>query len=351
MSPTLCGRLDARRRPASLWHTAHRVPDERATAGRTVNGVNDTRTTWSARFDRTPIVVEDLGLIDYHSAWDLQRSIAAERAEGLGSDRLLLLEHPSVYTAGRRTEEADLPIDGSPVVQVDRGGKITWHGPGQLVGYPIIRLAEPVDVVQYVRRLEEALISVCTELGLTVGRVEGRSGVWLPANDWSPERKIAAIGVRVQRGVALHGLSFNCNSMDGFGAIVPCGIRDAGVTTLTRELGREVTVAEIKPMVADAIVSALNGDLPVSDHDINRTAAVPAHRTTADAKAADGAGVPEAVSAAPTGSTADVKVADNGTEPAGMSTAPMPDSATSAPHSTAPSTPAAADTRGVRSIK
>ncbi|MBF6226185.1 lipoyl(octanoyl) transferase LipB [Nocardia abscessus] len=233
--------------------------------------VTDTRTTLSARFDTTPIVVEDLGLIDYHAAWELQRTIADQRAEGSGSDHLLLLEHPSVYTAGRRTEAEDLPIDGSPVVQVDRGGKITWHGPGQLVGYPIVRLAEPVDVVNYVRRLEEALITVCTGLGLVCGRVEGRSGVWLPATGLFAERKIAAIGVRVQRGVALHGISFNCNSaLDGFQAIVPCGIRDAGVTTLTRELGREVTVAEIKPLVADAIIRALDGDLPVTEHDIPR---------------------------------------------------------------------------------
>jgi lipoyl(octanoyl) transferase len=233
--------------------------------------VTDTRTTLSARFDTTPIVVEDLGLIDYHAAWELQRSIAEQRAEGDGSDHLLLLEHPSVYTAGRRTETDDLPIDGSPVVQVDRGGKITWHGPGQLVGYPIVRLAEPVDVVGYVRRLEEALITVCTGLGLVCGRVDGRSGVWLPATELYAERKIAAIGVRVQRGVALHGVSLNCNAaMDGFQAIVPCGIRDAGVTTLTRELDREVTVAEIKPLVADAIVRALDGDLPVAEHDIPR---------------------------------------------------------------------------------
>ncbi|MBP2193832.1 lipoyl(octanoyl) transferase LipB [Nocardia goodfellowii] len=232
--------------------------------------MNDTRTTRSARFDPTPIVVEDLGLIDYHSAWDLQRTIAAERAEGLGSDRLLLLEHPSVYTAGRRTEAEDLPIDGSPVVQVDRGGKITWHGPGQLVGYPIVRLAEPVDVVHYVRRLEEALISVVAGFGLTCGRVEGRSGVWLPATDLFAERKIAAIGVRVQRGVALHGISLNCTAMDGFQAIIPCGIRDAGVTTLSRELGRAVTVEEVKPLVAAAIVRALDGELPVTDHDIPR---------------------------------------------------------------------------------
>lgn len=240
--------------------------------GRNVRSVNDTRPTASARFDTTPIVVEDLGLIEYNAAWELQRQIADERAAGEGADKLLLLEHPSVYTAGRRTETEDLPIDGSPVVQVDRGGKITWHGPGQLVGYPIIRLAEPVDVVQYVRRLEEALIQVVSGLGIECGRVEGRSGVWLPATEWFAERKIAAIGVRVQRGVAMHGISLNCNSaLDGFQAIVPCGIKDAGVTTLTRELSREVTVTEIKPLVAAAIVAALDGEIPVRPHDIDRT--------------------------------------------------------------------------------
>ncbi|MET7770295.1 lipoyl(octanoyl) transferase LipB [Nocardia sp. NPDC005366] len=245
--------------------------------------MNDTRTVRSARRDTTPIVIENLGLIDYHSAWDLQRKYAAERADGLGADHLMLLEHPSVYTAGRRTEADDLPIDGSPVVEVDRGGKITWHGPGQLVGYPIVRLAEPVDVVQYVRRLEEALISVVAGFGITCGRIEGRSGVWLPATEIFAERKIAAIGVRVQRGVALHGISLNCNSaLDGFQAIIPCGIRDAGVTTLTRELGREVTVEEVEPLVADAIVRALDGDLPVTVHDIPR---VTAGAATVDANA------------------------------------------------------------------
>ncbi|MBL1074381.1 lipoyl(octanoyl) transferase LipB [Nocardia sp. 2] len=229
----------------------------------------------SARLDSTELLVEDLGLIDYTEAWEKQREIASERAEGIGQDRLLLLEHPFVFTAGRRTEAQDLPMDGSPVIEVDRGGKITWHGPGQLVGYPIIRLAEPVDVVAYVRRLEEALIDVCAQLGVNAGRVEGRSGVWVPANDFLPERKVAAIGVRVQRGVAMHGISLNCNStLDGFNAIVPCGIRDAGVTTLTRELRREVTVAEVRPLVADAITRALNGELPVTDHQITRPPAV-----------------------------------------------------------------------------
>ncbi|MCX4098677.1 lipoyl(octanoyl) transferase LipB [Nocardia sp. alder85J] len=232
--------------------------------------------TASARFDDTPLMVTDLGLLDYHRAWDLQRGIADERAEGHGRDRLLLLEHPSVFTAGKRTEPDDMPVDGSPVVPVDRGGKITWHGPGQLVGYPIVRLAEPVDVVDYVRRLEEALITVCTGLGVRCGRVEGRSGVWLPATATQPQRKVAAIGVRVQRGVALHGLSLNGNStMDGFRAIVPCGIRDAGVTTLTRELGRDVTVAELKPLVATAVRRALDGGLPVADHPVAPVTAGP----------------------------------------------------------------------------
>ncbi|MGF6880970.1 lipoyl(octanoyl) transferase [Nocardia sp. GAS34] len=227
------------------------------------------RLTETARFDQTPVDVDYLGLVEYHSAWELQRRIAAERAQGHGRDRLLLLEHPSVYTAGRRTEPQDMPIDGSPVVHVDRGGKITWHGAGQLVGYPIVRLAEPVDVVDYVRRLEEALIAVCTGLGLGTGRVPGRSGVWIPANSLQPERKVAAIGVRVERGVALHGISLNCDCpMSGFDAIVPCGIRDAGVTTLSRELRREVHVSEVLPLVADAIVRALDGDLPITDHHI-----------------------------------------------------------------------------------
>ncbi|KAA0023077.1 lipoyl(octanoyl) transferase LipB [Antrihabitans cavernicola] len=229
----------------------------------------------SARFDTDPVVVSDLGVIDYVEAWELQRSIAAERAAGVGPDRLLLLEHPSVYTAGRRTAPEDRPKDGTPVVDVDRGGKITWHGPGQLVGYPIVRLAEPVDVVKFVRRLEQALIVVCTDYDLECGRVEGRSGVWLPATmrdgSWLPERKIAAIGVRVQRGVTLHGFALNCDSaLAAFDTIVPCGISDAGVTSLSFELGRDITVADVHDAVADATIRALNGDLTIDDHDIER---------------------------------------------------------------------------------
>lgn len=231
--------------------------------------------TKSARFDSAPIVIDDLGVVEYVQAWELQRRIAGERANDVGADRLLLLEHPSVYTAGRRTAPEDRPKDGTPVVDVDRGGKITWHGPGQLVGYPIVKLAEPVDVVKFVRRLEEALIAVCTEYGIECGRVEGRSGVWLPATlrdgSWLPERKIAAIGVRVQRGVALHGFALNCDSaLAAFDTIVPCGITDAGVTSLSFEVGRHIGVADVRDAVAAQIVRALDGDLPISEHDIDR---------------------------------------------------------------------------------
>ncbi|WP_068275284.1 lipoyl(octanoyl) transferase LipB [Aldersonia kunmingensis] len=229
----------------------------------------------SARSSAEPVEVDYLGRIEYTAAWDRQREIAEERTADRGRDRLLLLEHPSVYTAGRRTEPQDRPTDGTPVVEVDRGGKITWHGPGQLVGYPIVKLAEPIDVVRYVRRLEEALIAVCTDLGLTCGRVEGRSGVWLPAGHdggrWRPERKIAAIGVRVQRGVAMHGFALNCNSaIAAFDTIIPCGITDAGVTSLSVELGRDVTIDEVRPAVTDAVLRALDGELPVAEHDIPR---------------------------------------------------------------------------------
>jgi lipoyl(octanoyl) transferase len=152
------------------------------------------------------------------------------------------------------------------VIDVDRGGKITWHGPGQLVGYPIVKLADPVDVVQYVRRIEQALIIVCDKLGVATGRVEGRSGVWLAADGTRPERKIAAIGIRVQRGVTMHGFEINCNAdLSAFDRIVPCGIRDAGVTSLSVELGRTVEVAEVLPLARDRVLAALDGTLPVED--------------------------------------------------------------------------------------
>lgn len=196
---------------------------------------------------------------DYVAAWDLQRRLHDEVVAGLAPDTLLLLEHEAVYTAGRRTEPLDRPLDGTPVVDVDRGGRITWHGPGQLVGYPIVRLPMPLDVVAHVRRLEQALIDSCAEVGLETGRVEGRSGVWVPADDRGPERKVAAIGVRVARGATLHGFALNCDcDLGAFDRIVPCGIRDAGVTSLSRELGRDVTVEEMLPIVERNAVSALS---------------------------------------------------------------------------------------------
>jgi lipoyl(octanoyl) transferase len=190
------------------------------------------------------------GLLDYQQAWQWQRQLHAQRVAGEIDDTALLLEHPPVYTAGRRTERWERPTDGTPVIDVDRGGKITWHGPGQLVGYPIVELPNPVDVVAYVRRMEEVLIEVCAELGVPAGQVAGRSGVWLPADDRGPERKVAAIGIRVAQGVTLHGFSLNCNpDLKWFSRIVPCGIADAGVTSLTAELGREVSVADALPVV------------------------------------------------------------------------------------------------------
>jgi len=192
------------------------------------------------------------GLVEYTVAWDEQRRIHDEVVAGDRGDTVLLLEHPSVYTAGKRTNSWDRPTDGTPVIDVDRGGRITWHGPGQIVGYPILRLADPIDVVAYVRRVERMLMDVCADLGVTTIRVAGdnRSGVWVPADDRGPERKIAAIGIRVARGVTLHGFALNCDpDLTAYDKIVPCGIRDAGVTSLSAELDRDVTVPEVLPIV------------------------------------------------------------------------------------------------------
>jgi len=191
------------------------------------------------------------GLVDYRSAWDLQRELHAEVAEG-GQETVLLLEHPPVFTCGKRTDPHERPLDagGAEVIDVDRGGKITFHGPGQLVGYPIVRLPDHVRVVDYVRRVEEALIGACAELGVATARVPGRSGVWLAATPTRPERKIAAIGIRVSRGVTMHGFALNCDvDLGWYDRFVPCGIADAGVTSLSAELGRDVTVAEMAPLV------------------------------------------------------------------------------------------------------
>ena len=182
--------------------------------------------------------------VPYEDGWALQRSIHSEVVTGIRGDALVLLEHEAVYTAGARTTRHERPTDGTPVVDVDRGGKITWHGPGQLVGYPIVRLPEPLDVVAHVRRLEGILIDVLAEYGVEGYRVEGRSGVWVrrPLS----EDKVAAIGVRVQRGVTMHGFALNCdNTLAGFRAIVPCGITDAGVTTLSELLGVDISPVEV----------------------------------------------------------------------------------------------------------
>jgi len=206
--------------------------------------------------------------LDYVEAWELQREIHAQRVSDDIGDTALLLEHPPVYTAGKRTEPHERPSDGTPVVDVDRGGKITFHGPGQLVGYPITKLPSHVLVVDYVRRVEEALIRAIADLGVRSGRVPGRSGVWLPRDASRPERKLGAIGIRVSRGVTMHGFSLNANvDLSWFDTFVPCGISDAGVSSLSAELGRDVTVHEaaaaVKPHLAELL--AWNAYTPSED--------------------------------------------------------------------------------------
>ncbi|TWP37042.1 lipoyl(octanoyl) transferase LipB [Leekyejoonella antrihumi] len=196
--------------------------------------------------------IEHLGFdpdfVDYQQAWESQRELHARVVAGETPDTTLLLEHAKVYTAGKRTAPHERPFDGTPVIDVDRGGKITWHGPGQLVGYPILHLPDPIDVVAYVRRLEQMMIEVCGDLGVATGRVKGRSGVWLEATGTRPERKIGQIGIRVSQGVTMHGFALNCDcDLSWAQVIVPCGIPDAGVTSLSEETGRDVTVAEVLP--------------------------------------------------------------------------------------------------------
>ena len=194
--------------------------------------------------------------MDYQQAWQLQRALHADVVKGVLENTLVLLEHPSVYTAGRRTEEFERPVDGTDVIDVDRGGRITWHGPGQLVGYPIIKLSEPTEVVGFVREIESALINVCVELGIKAVRVEGRSGVWVV--DSQGDRKIAAIGVRVAKGVTMHGFALNVNpDLKAYDKIVACGIRDAQVTSLQRELQREISVDEISNSVEAHVLNSL----------------------------------------------------------------------------------------------
>jgi lipoyl(octanoyl) transferase len=195
-------------------------------------------------------------LVDYQKAWESQKAIHQDVVDGKRPNTLLLLEHPSVFTAGRRTEESEKPSDGTPVIDVDRGGRITWHGPGQLVGYPIVKLINPTELVGFVREIEAGLMAVCSDLGLATERIDGRSGVWI--RDSSGDRKIAAIGVRVAKGVTMHGFAINVNpDLTAFKSIIPCGISDAGVTSLEIELNRAITIEEVSPLVERHIFESL----------------------------------------------------------------------------------------------
>lgn len=226
----------------------------------------------SIRAQTEPPEIEYLGVVDYQKAWDTQARLAQERYGGTTGDHILVLEHPDIYTAGKRTQPEDRPTNGLPVIDVDRGGRITWHGRGQLVVYPIVQLAEPIDVVDYVRRLEEAAIACLRTLGLTkAGRITGRSGVWVPETASQPARKVAALGIRVTHGVTMHGMSVNCNNtLDFYEHIIPCGIADAGVTTISDELGRTVTPEDVAPELLKALNAALDGTLQVQNHTIGQ---------------------------------------------------------------------------------
>ncbi len=211
----------------------------------------------SAILTENQLKVSELGVVDYLSAWKLQKQIHQDVVNLQTENTLLLLEHPSVYTAGRRTEILDRPLDETPVIDVDRGGKITWHGPGQLVGYPIVKLKNSTDVVGFVRELETALISVCAEFGIKADRYCERSGVWV--RDDKSDRKIAAIGLRVAKGVTMHGFALNVNpDLSAYEKIIPCGISGAKVTSLSAELGSEITINEVLPVIKKHIQPMLD---------------------------------------------------------------------------------------------
>lgn len=213
------------------------------------------------RFER--LRFERLGLLPYDEAWELQRAVHARRVADEIPDTCLLLQHPPVFTAGKRTQAFERPTDGTPVIEVDRGGRITWHGPGQLVGYPIVKLPMPIDAVGHVRRMEQALIGACAEIGVRTGQIAGRSGVWVLADDNGPDRKVAAIGVRISRCTTMHGFALNCDpDLSWFGRIVPCGIDDAEVTSLSAELGRDVTVEEMLPIVESHLTRTVSAVAP-----------------------------------------------------------------------------------------
>jgi lipoyl(octanoyl) transferase len=202
------------------------------------------------------IEIQRSGLVPYEEALANQRFVHSEVSQGIRPNTLILLEHPSVYTAGKRTSEIEKPTDGTPVIDVDRGGKITWHGPGQLVGYPIVKLAKPTELVGFVREIEAGLIKVCSEFGITTQRVDGRSGVWI--RDTRGDRKIAAIGIRVAQGVSMHGFALNVNpELGAFNRIIPCGIDDAEVTSMAQELSRDIAIDEVAPVVEKFLTETL----------------------------------------------------------------------------------------------
>jgi len=200
------------------------------------------------------LIIQNWGSdVEYQSAWDKQRELHHKIVTENHPDVAVLLEHQNVYTAGRSTKPEDRPTDSSPVFDIDRGGRITWHGPGQIVCYPIMKLDDPVDVVAHVRRLELLIMNVCSKLGLETTQIEGRSGVWIKGNGL-PDKKIAAIGIRVAKKATMHGFALNCNnSLEAFRNIVPCGIGDADVTTISLELGRDVSVAEVTPLIEEEL--------------------------------------------------------------------------------------------------
>jgi lipoyl(octanoyl) transferase len=207
-------------------------------------------------FTVTPPALTRAGLVEYTEALAMQRFVHSEVAQGLAPNTMILLEHPSVYTAGKRTADVEKPIDGTPVIDVDRGGKITWHGPGQLVGYPIVKLAKPTELVGFVREIEAGLINVCSEFGINTQRVDGRSGVWV--RDERGDRKIAAIGIRVAQGVSMHGFALNVNpELEAFNRIIPCGIDDAAVTSMAQELSRDISVDEVIAVVEKYVSESL----------------------------------------------------------------------------------------------
>jgi len=210
----------------------------------------------SAVQSASQIEINHLGLLEYESALELQRKIHLEVASGNRPNTLLMLEHPSVYTAGKRTQAFEFPNDGTPVISVDRGGRITWHGPGQLVGYPIVKLLKPSELVGFVRTIEGALIKVCSDFGINAVRIDDRSGVWI--SDAKGDRKIAAIGIRVASGVTMHGFALNVDpDLAAFSQIVPCGIDDADVTSMAIELKREIYISEVSPVVEKYLLEAL----------------------------------------------------------------------------------------------